>query len=153
MTDSPFSQGPYLSAAFLCERLLNEQDNVKSAIRIIDRITRGVTGPEPPETMEPFEQEMTIFLRFKSGWARGSFQLRLEVVKPSGDGTTLTRQTVIFEGEEDRGVDIVGPMRMRVEMPGLYWFEVYLNEVLITRIPFRVVYTTTITPRAGSGGG
>lgn len=151
MTD--FSRGPYLSAAFLCERVLNEQDNVKSAIRIIDRVTRGIAGPEPPDTMEPFDQEMTIFVRFKSGWARGSFQLRLELVKPSGDSITLTRQTVIFEGEEDRGVDIVGPMRMRVEMPGLFWFEVHLNETLMTRIPFRVVYTTTITPRVGKEDG
>ena len=44
-TNIPFDQGPYLSAALLCEKVLEEKDGVKSAIRIIDRVTRTVTGP------------------------------------------------------------------------------------------------------------
>ena len=148
------SGGPYLSAAFLCEKILQEGDGVKSAIRIVDRVTHTVTGPEPPTTMEPFVHELTLFLRFKSGWARGGFQLRLELVKPSGDSSTLARQTVVFEGEEDRGADIIAPMRMELSQTGIYWFEVHLNEVLVTRVPFRVVYVSAVTPPAsGATGG
>jgi hypothetical protein len=132
---------------------LIEKDDTKSTIRIIDRVTRVVAAPEAPETMEAFEHEMTLFIRFKSGWARGPFSLKLDAVKPSGDGTTLIRQAMNFEGEEDRGIDIVLPMRMRIEMPGIYWFEVRLAEKLVTRVPFRVIYAPAITPRAGAAGG
>lgn len=37
--------GPFLSAALLCEKVLVEQDGIKSAIRIIDRVTHAVLGP------------------------------------------------------------------------------------------------------------
>ena len=53
-----FEQGPYLSAAFFCEKVLVEQDGVKSAIRIVDRVTRTVVHPNPPPEMEPFDYDM-----------------------------------------------------------------------------------------------
>ena len=33
------SDGPYLAAAFLCEKVLQEKDEAVSIIRIIDRVT------------------------------------------------------------------------------------------------------------------
>ena len=145
MIEPPFSQGPFLSAALLCDRVLIEQDNTKSAIRIVDRITRFVAGPELRDSMEPFDHEMTLFPRFKSGRARGAFQLKIELLKPSGDSVPILNQTAIFEGEDDRGLDVVIPMRMGVEMAGVYWFRAYLNDEIIARTPLRVVYSTAIT--------
>jgi hypothetical protein len=75
-------RGPFISAALLCEKVLIEQDGVKSVIRIVDRVTRTVIGPNPPETMEPFDYEIALLVRLKSGWARGSYLLRVELVKP-----------------------------------------------------------------------
>jgi hypothetical protein len=40
--------GPYIGAAFLCEKILQEKDGVLSAIRIVDRITHSAVGPEAP---------------------------------------------------------------------------------------------------------
>ena len=62
-------RGPYLSAAFLCEKVLEEKDGVKSAIRIIDRVTRTAVGPNPPMEMEPFQYNIVLLLKFKSGLA------------------------------------------------------------------------------------
>lgn len=143
----PFDRGPYLSAAFLCEKVLVERDEVKSAIRIFDRTTHAAAGPTPPQQMEPFDYEFALFLRFKSGEARGPMQLRVTLIRPSGESPTPTVQQIYFEGEEDRGVDIVGRMRVRVTMPGVHWFIIHLDDEIVTRVPWRVIYSPVITPQ------
>lgn len=144
-----FERGPYLAAAFLCEKVLVEQDGVKSAIRIFDRTTHTLAGPAPPQPMEPFNYELVLFVRFKSGEARGPMQLRMTLIRPSGESPPPMVQQIYFEGEEDRGVDIVGNMRVRVTMPGVHWFLIELDDVVVTRVPWRVIYSPMITPRTG----
>ena len=149
--DEKRKRGPFLSAAFLCEKVLEEKDGVKSAIRIIDRVTHTAVGPKPPKEMPPFPYDITLFLRFKSGWARGSTDLKIETVKPSGESSTPVQQTIFFEGEEDRGVDVVGHLRIKLEMTGIYWFHVYLDEEHLTQIPLRVIYMPQIIQERGQG--
>lgn len=149
-TNIPFEQGPYLSAAFLCEKVLEERDGMKSAIRIIDRVTRTVIGPSPPETMEPFDYDATLLIKLKSGWARGSFPLKIVLVKPSGASPPPLQQTVHFEGEEDRGIDVVVNMRIKFEITGIYWIQVYLGDVRLTQIPLRVIYMPQVRQTHGS---
>lgn len=146
-----FDQGPYLSAAFLCEKVLIEQDGVKSAIRIFDRTTRGAVGTPPPEQMEPFDFECVLFVRFKAGQVRGPRRLRTTLIKPSGESPPPQEQQIYFEGEDDRGVDIVGNMRIRVEMPGVYWFLLELEGTFLTRIPWRVIYAPMFIPQTSGG--
>lgn len=144
--------GPYLSAALLCEKVLVEQDGVKSAIRIIDRVTRTVAGPAPPQEMEPFDHALTLLLILKAGWARGSFPLQITLIKPSGESPAPFQQTIHFEGEEDRGVDVLVNLKISLELSGIYWLEIHLSEQLLTRVPFRVIYLPQVTQTHGSGG-
>ena len=143
-SQTAFADGPYLQAAFLCEKVLTEQDGVKSAIRIFDRQTRTTIGPTPPDEMEPYDLEACLLLRFKSGAARGSSQLRVQLQKPSGETSQPVIHTIIFEGEDDRGIDIISNMTLRIEMTGLYWFDIYLEDVRLTRVPLRIVYLPQI---------
>lgn len=153
-TDFLFKQsGPYLSAAFLCEKLLEEKDGVKSAIRIIDRVIHTVFHPSPPEQMEPFDYPICLYIRLKSGAARGPMSLRVTLVKPSGESPPPLEQTVVFEGEEDRGVDSVGNLTIQFDQPGIYWFDVELGGVQLTRIPLRVVYVPQPRRIHGQSGG
>jgi|SRR3990172_5065939 len=153
-TSTPFEQGPYLSAALLCEKVLIEQDGVKSAIRIIDRVTRTAVGPSPPEEMAPFEHEIALFVRLKSGWARGSYPLRIRFVKPDSESLLPPFQSTIpLEGEEDRGADVVVNMKLRLDMPGIYWFHVELGDIRLTQVPLRVIYIRQVTQTHGGGGG
>lgn len=135
-----FSDGPYLQTAIICEKVLVEQDGVKSAIRMYDRHTRVVTGLNPPLEMEPYDMELVLLLRFKSGSARGSYPLEIRLQKPSGESSSPGTQTILFEGEDDRGTDVVANMTLRIEFTGLYWFDVYLMDVRVTRIPMRIIY-------------
>jgi hypothetical protein len=141
MTTEDFREGPYLTAALICERVLDEKDNVKSIIRIVDRVNHQVVGPDPPREMPPIKgYRLTMLLQFKSGRARGAHALKLRLLKPSGESTQPPEQLVVFEGEDDRGVDVVANLLVDLEYAGVYWIEVLLNEVRVTKVPFRVVY-------------
>ena len=153
VTPQTFQEGPYLSAAIICEKVMVEQDGVKSAIRIIDRVIRQAIGPNPPQEMEPFEYDATLLLRFKSGRARGTYPLEIQLIKPSGESATPLKQTILFEGEEDRGMDIVTNMKIKFDLTGIYWFNILLNDVCLTRIPFRVVYLPQVRRMSAPSGG
>jgi hypothetical protein len=140
-----FERGPYLTAAMFCERVLHERDGVLTAIRIIDRIMQTATGPEPPDEMPPVPLQLTALIAFKSGEARGSMNLALTPEDPSGRRLGTFTQGVLFEGE-DRGVNLVMAVNFVAELAGLYWFDLALDHEPVTRIPLRVVYTTTRQP-------
>lgn len=139
------SEGPHLNAAFICERLMVEQDGVSSAIRIIDRVFM-ITGEDgtPITPSYPF----TLLVALKSGSARGSFTVRLDMEKPSGEQQRLLEAPVLMEGE-DRGANIVLQTAFEPDGQGLYWFDVVFEEDRLTRIPLRVIYQSQ--PVVGHG--
>lgn len=149
LTQHPFSDGPHLQTAVLCEKVLVEQDGVKSAIRIFDRQTRTATGPTPPMEMESFVMEAFLLLQFKSGSARGTYQLQVSLQKPSGESIQPVNSAINFEGEDDRGTDIVANLALSLDMTGLYWFDIYLNGTRVTRVPMRVVYLPQVVNQIG----
>jgi len=151
-TSQRFEEGPYLSAALVCEKVLEERDGVKSVIRIIDRVTRTAVDPSPPLEMEPFDYEMAMLIRFKSGKARGTYPIEIQLVKPSGESPPPMRQSILFEGEEDRGLDVVVNMRLKFDQIGIYWFNIILNNVRLTRIPFRVIYLPQVRQMHAASG-
>jgi hypothetical protein len=135
--------GPYLSAALLCEKVLREGDGVLSIIRIVDRLIQSaVVGPDEPEEMPPFPVNLTVVLVLKSGSARGRHSVRVTVEAPSGELMPQEASLpVLLEGEE-RGVNLLLNLGFMAEHEGLYWFNVYFGtqDVLLTRIPLRVIY-------------
>ena len=147
-----FERGPFLSAALLCEKVLEEKDGVKSAIRIVDRVTHSALGPNPPDQMEPFDYGLTLLIKLKSGSARGIHTLQVRLVKPSGESPTPLRQSVFFEGEEDRGIDVIGQMTIRFDQVGIHWFHIYLNDIRLTQIPLRIIYVPQVMQIRGAGG-
>ena len=151
-TPQRFEEGPHLSAAVICEKILEERDGVKSVIRIIDRVTRTAVGPHPPQEMEPFDYEMAMLVRFKSGRARGTYPLEIQLIKPSGESAPPMRRSILFEGEDDRGMDIVVNMRIKFDLTGIYWFNIILNNMHLTRIPFRVVYLPQVRQKSAASG-
>jgi hypothetical protein len=142
--DKQSERGPFLSAALLCEMVLVEQNGVKSAIRIVDRVTRTSVGPNPPPEMEPFDYHLKLLIKFKSGWARGVHKVKVQPAKPSGELMPELVRSVLFEGEEDRGVDIIIDSIFKLDETGIYWVYIYLNDIRVTQIPLRVIYIPQI---------
>ncbi len=137
-----FERGPYLQAAVFCERVLHEKDGLLSIIRIIDRVIHGTIGAGAPETLQPFTYPLTAVIMLKAGDARGTCQVRLDWEEPSGLVTKGPSVSALMEGE-DRGQNLILNLQMNFKEAGLYWFRLYVDDTLLTQLPFRVVYTRT----------
>ena len=135
------TDGPFLAAAVLCEKVLTETDGVLSIIRIVDRMMVRAIGPaeQIPDNLPPGVVDLTAVISFKSGAARGRAKVSLGLEKPSGSSTKLADIPVLFEGE-DRGNNLILPLMLEVHEEGLYWIVVELDGELATKLPLRLVY-------------
>jgi len=129
---------PLLAVAVICERVLQEEQ-VSSIIRIVDVF--NLTGES--KTLKPGVIEFTIYLLFKSDKARGTRTVKVDVISPSSE----TRQVFTGHGEfkgGGQGISFTVKGMFGVKETGLYWFEVFVNKDLMTRIPLRIEYRQAI---------
>ena len=134
------SNGPYLGAAFLCEKVIEDKEGVLSAIRIVDRIVNTAVGPGAPADMPNTPVALTLVLTFKSGGAQGRQDVRITIERPDGLRSDLASSlSILMEGAE-RGANLILNLGLTMTQEGLYWFDVFLNDRLVTRVPLRIVY-------------
>ncbi len=62
----------------------------------------------------------------------------LRIQQPNGVSLPERSFDVMFEGEE-RGVNLILQLQME-GLEGLYWFEISVNDCLLSRVPLRVIY-------------
>lgn len=128
---------PLVAVAAVCERVLAETDNVFSAIRLVDIF---YIPPPPPGLPADIPQgaDLTLFISLKSGDLVGAFDMRVTLRTPTGKVAEVHRGPMNLKGGE-HGVN----MRVRFVMPatefGLYWFDVWFEEDVLTSIPFKLV--------------
>jgi hypothetical protein len=146
----PAPNCPWVQAAFICEMVVTSNDGVLSYIRVIDRVTVGAVGPDPPPTMPVQQINYTLCLTLKSGEARGRYALKIRPEKPSGEQLPALEIALNMEGQE-RGANVnIGLVGIPFDTEGLWWFDVLFgdNETLLTRVPFRLQYQPQ---RVGTG--
>lgn len=138
--------------AVLCEKVLNEQDGVISAIRIIDRLTQTATGPEPPEQMPPFMLDtLTMLITVKPDQARGRYGIRIRPEQPGGVQLPPTEQAITIQPGA-AGLNLIMPLILPIAHEGVYWFDVFLTarppqpDRLLTRVPLEVIYSPQRSP-------
>jgi hypothetical protein len=132
--------GPYVVAASLCENFLEEPGHRVSLIRLLDRMDTEVKVPHKLGDAAPaIPLPLTGFVSFKSGKFVGAKKVRIDFEKPSGQivPTAQNALPVVFEGGE-HGVNLRLQLTIVVNEDGLYWFNVYLDDELMTRIPLRI---------------
>jgi hypothetical protein len=129
--------------AGFCEQVLEEKTGVPSLIRVVDTINHSAQGPDAPATMPPFKYPLKLVLMLKSGRARGRYDLKVVAELPSGESKEPLLQSIQLGGEE-RGVNRVIQMQMEFTLEGLYWFNVHLDDAILTRIPLRVTYSRLV---------
>ena len=140
-----FENGPYLQVAAFCEQVIEDKSGVLSLIRVVDRLTVNAAGAEVPEDMPPFDLNWKLVLVLKSGEVRGSHPIKLVPELPDLEKKQPLIVTVHLEGG-NRGTNVVTDFRMRMEMPGIYWLNVYFDDELLTRMPIQVIYSRTVAP-------
>jgi len=130
------SGGPYLAMAVLCEKVLDEKDGVLSAIRIVDRMVYAAHGPDAPQEMPPVPVNIQALISFKSGQVRGEYIVKIKSNDPEKLEVSMP---IRLEGDE-RGANVILNLGFTAKKEGLFWFDVFLGDKLITRIPLRLVY-------------
>lgn len=142
-----FETGPYIQVAAFCEKVLEDKTNVVSLIRLIDTLTHTEARPDAPEEMPPVTYPLKLVIMLKPGSARGRHELRIVPELPSAELLQPFTSSIHLAGEE-RGANVFADMPFTFKMEGLYWFHVYLNDVLFTKIPFRMLYRRLVTAQA-----
>ncbi len=145
-----FETGPYLKMACFCERVLREVDGVVTVVRVIDRLTHTESKPDAPSEMPPVTYEMKLVIMLIPAKALGRHEIKVERELPSGIKDKPMAVTVQMEGG-NRGANIVMDTKMTFPLEGLYWFNVYLDDVLLTKIPFQVLYQRISIPGVTPG--
>lgn len=134
----PAEGGPYVAMAVLCERVLEERDGTLSIIRVVDRITQTVMAASDA-ALPPVIVSLSAVVSLKSGSARGSHKLAVRPETPLGVRLSETSTSVLLEGE-DRGAGFTLTLaNLVLDQEGLYWFDVLLDDAVITRMPLRIV--------------
>src|SRR5229473_2012951 len=100
MTDDQDYGGPWLQAAVFCEKVLFEKDGPVSLIRMVDRFNITASGVAPPTKMPPTTITVTAFLYFKSGIARGSYEITVNGYDPSHKKISTVIAPMLFEGDD-----------------------------------------------------
>ena len=137
----------YISAAFLCEKVLQEKDGVLTAVRILDKMTFQLPPGGLPEGAKP-AIAMTGLVGLKSGPTVGEFTLKVGVTRPNGEKKhdVITFPVSLLGGEQ--GQNFIINIGLGIEEDGLHWFDVMLDDELLTRIPL-VVTSEQIQPVRG----
>ena len=139
-----FETGPYIQVAAFCEQVLEDKTGVLSLIRVIDTLTHTEARPDAPEEMPPVTYTLKLVIMLKPGAARGRHELRIVPELPSGENLPEFMSSVHLAGEE-RGANIIADIPFTFKIEGLYWFHVYLNDAIFTKMPFRMLYRRLVT--------
>lgn len=130
------SMRPLVQLAAICQTAIPEANGFLSIIRIIDRFpVQGVTDQMPPQPLH----NLCLAVILKSGEMDGRFTMKIVPETPSGKRLQAVEVPVLFEKNE-RGVATIMPLALVAEEEGLYWFDVTIEQDVLTRIPLRVMY-------------
>jgi hypothetical protein len=127
---------PYVTAAFLCEKILQEANGTISAIRIADKIGYTISGMPPG--FSPTTQISGLLL-LKSGPVIGDHLIKVVVEYPDGKRQDAFRQSVNFKGQ-DHGQAVIMNIALGIGTDGLYWFDVLFDDEVLTRIPITLTH-------------
>lgn len=130
--------GPFFGMAAFCEYVLDEKDNVLSAIRIIDRVTL-VLEEEMQEGAATTPYFVSCMIRFGSFRLSTEHTLTVKLKNPAGEEKSLTETPLIFQAERT-GVNFVIKMGLGFKWEGIYWLMVYLDNAFVTQVPLRVEF-------------
>lgn len=128
--------GPYLQMAVLCEKVHVDPDGSASILRVTDQITIGADGSNGNLAMAKRVITLSLALSFNPGTSRARHIIR---VRPTDEGAVAPdRELDLDFSGANRSGNIVLPLELEITSDGLYWFDVYLDGALVTRVPLHV---------------
>ncbi len=132
---------PYLMAAVICERVIQDAENGGySLINIFDRLTVRANAFVPLPTPEtPVPLTLTVFVAFRtSGKYTTTHQLTIRVLDPHQRTHEIVAGDVEFG--VGNGTNITAKLQIVLTSDRFYYFDFWLEERFLTRIPLEIVY-------------
>lgn len=127
---------PLLAFAVICQQALIEQDGTLSLIRIVDTIAKR--KGEGDRRVASTRLNFAIGLR--SGGFRGKGKIRIVPIFPKSSKISGPEiSTEVELGDDEKGANFLAEVLLPIEENGVYWFDVFFNEELLTRTPLTVV--------------
>lgn len=138
---------PYVTAALLCEKVLQEKDETLTLVRIADRVQYTIQGvPEGVRPMVAIQGLVSI----KSGPVTGDHTIKIVAEKPNGERKEVHSMPVKLLGK-DQGQNIILNIGIGVDVDGLYWIEVVFDDELLTRVPLTIIRSEAAAQNARTG--
>ncbi|HEV3449237.1 MAG TPA: hypothetical protein VG099_31665 [Gemmataceae bacterium] len=134
-------RGPYLATAVFCDNVLREHDGTISAIRMVDQVRIGIPANAPADVPSKEKRVQVIttgLLCFKTGDYPGSHKIRIVMESPDGKISEQQERMLEFTPHEHGGGNLIFPTSIMVYRGGLFWFNVYLDDKLMTRMPLAI---------------
>lgn len=131
----------YVSAAFLCEKALQDKDGSLSAIRIVDTYFINIPKDIPSDVIPALELTLLVSLKKASlSPVPESHEVSLRLHAPSGEFAPLSTTKFPFVLTEiGSGHNLIMNLRLPAKEFGLFWFDVNVDGELVTRIPFKLL--------------
>lgn len=126
---------PFVQVACICEKVLRENDDVPSLIRIVEVFTLEPPPKLPPGISASVTLPLTIFVALVAGDVVGEHTLSINLTRPNGTTTRVSDLPVVFVG--GGGVNLQIGFNLQSPEEGLYWFDVLWVDEVLTRIPVR----------------
>jgi hypothetical protein len=152
------SEGPYLTAALICEKVIVGKDDVVTVMRIMDS-TIIVLPEGTPADFPSDEHRIPVtfdhLVCLKTGKSPGPHTVRIDMVSPSGKENEGPPFAIVLPPEEHGGANITFHQTVYMKHGGLFHFSVFIDDQLATRIPFRidVVRQAALQPPPPPGAG
>jgi hypothetical protein len=125
---------PYVSSAFVCEKLLFEKDGAISAIRMVDTFYIPLDAPNDDVAALP----VTLYVGIKTDVAiEGTMSIVLQT--PNGARTEIPQKWPISLTPELLGANLILTLALGLKHIGWTWADVLFNDQLLTRIPMRLL--------------
>ena len=129
--------GPFLAAALIAEKVIVE-GTVPTVIRIVDRLQLPQDQFNNVKNDGNISFPLTFMLVFRSCGFKGTKHISISQVSPSGKEEPTTRHAIEFDGKPDTGRGIRSQVSVKWESQGQYYFDVYMDDKLCTRVPLNI---------------
>ena len=149
----PFENGPYITAATFCERVIRDTSTgTISLINLVDRLTVEDQGVAPyEEGKEPVVVVVVVIdwffvLSLRAGDMSGKDVVQLILVYPEGQRELKLGEDfeLDFPEEGNVGTVLVAKLDIRMRRRGVWWVKVLLDDEVLTLVPLQVVDRSTL---------
>jgi hypothetical protein len=132
--------GPFVGAAVFCISVERRTDGAHDLIGVID-VVNLASALSPPVFQNALHLNVCLLIR--PGTLTGPYALTLRGADPVGNPCIAESQVIEFT-ETAAPIVVSQPLAIPMRGLGVYWFDVKLNEQLLTRMSLEVAHKSPV---------